>query len=207
MTRIGSTGTDAGRGGTSEVCDQRRQRAYACASGAKTAFPTALPGPRRVIPRRLGNTADELDDRAVTSRASVRFPTVRQRPIRGGLPDAAAPDHRLEVIDGQPAAGHDGDPAGARDRPATGAFRLPSRAVGRPPEVSTRSTPIAIRRSRASRGSRAWSNRLVERDAQRTGQGDQRGGLVAVDRSLGESGRPGRRRRPRAPWPPRCRAA
>ena len=109
------------------------------------------------------------------------------RSARGGtemdFADPALSNDGFEVVCAEPAAGHDGDlVAGAIDQ-----FRevsIPSRAVGRPPEVNTRSTPRVDQDIEGFQRVRGLVKRLVKSDAKRPGQSDELRGLVAIDGRL-----------------------
>ena len=121
--------------------------------------------------------------------------------------DSRRGDDRFEVVGREPAAGQDADPAARHAPPIASRCPIPSRAVGRPPEVSTRSTPSSISDSRACSGSRRLVERLVEGHAHRPGQLDQ-----ARRSRRGRSSRRGEGvRGPRRPLPAiapsRCRIA
>ena len=121
--------------------------------------------------------------------------------------DSRLADDGFEVAGVEPAAGHDGEPVAGMVRPGSRGSRFPRERVGRPPEVNTRSTPRAIKTSRASSGSRVWSNALWNVTLEGPGQCDELGGLVAVDRAVRGSKHPERLRQPRASWRLRCHGA
>ena len=111
------------------------------------------PRPRPAEARRRGSTRSP--SRRRHAGAPGPRPVVPQ-PSRDRLTDPAAPDDRLEAFEiSRPPA-----MTAIRSPPrSTRVFNAstPSRAVGRPPEVSTRSAPMATKASRTSSGSPAWS--------------------------------------------------